>query len=133
MDITNKYNNNVIIMNRGDTFKFDLTLNDNASADGRYHLKEDDALYLGIMDPHQPFEVALVRKKYTVDDCDDAGNLVIKIEPKDTLDLLPGTYYYAVKLKMGHYDVDANTGEPTDDYIDDVITVIHKTKFFICD
>lgn len=132
-NLTNKYNNNIIVMNRGDTFKFDLTLNDDTSSDGRYHLVDDDAIYLGIMDPGQSFEVALVRKKYTADDCDEMGNLIVCIEPEDTIDLLPGVYYYAVKLKMDHEIVDPVTNEPTGNYRNDVITVINKTKFFVCD
>ena len=61
------------------------------------------------------------------------GNLMVSIEPDDTLDLLPGKYFYAVKLHLSHEDIDANTGIPTGDYVDRVVTVINKTKFIICD
>lgn len=122
--------NNIIVLNRGDTYEFDLTIADEASADGRYHLQGDDALYLGIMDPGQPFEEALIRKKYTVEDTDANGNLLAELRPEDTLDLIPGTYFYAVKLHINHTDVDANL----DTYsIDKVVTVINKTKFILCD
>lgn len=117
--------NNIIVMNRGDTYEFTLSINDENSLDGRYRLKDEDALYFGIMDVRQPFENALVRKKYTALDCDAQGNIVISIEPSDTIDLLPGKYYYAVKLH-----------QLTDDaveYIDKVITVINNTKFIICE
>lgn len=128
-----KTNNNIIVLNRGDSFSFDLTLNDETATSGRYSLQGDDVVYFGLMDPGQPFEFALVRKRYTVEDCDEAGNLVINLEPKDTLDLIPGVYYYAVKLKMDHYYIDPETGEQTDQHIDRVITVINKTKFFLND
>ncbi len=125
--------NNIIVMNRGDTYEFDLTIVDESSADGRYRLVGDDTIYFGLMDPGQPFEVALVRKKYTAADTDEMGNLVITIEPEDTLDLYPGKYFYAVKLHLDHEDIDINTGEPTGARIDRVVTIINKTKFIICD
>ena len=84
------------------------------------------------MDPRQPFEDALVRKKFTVDDTDENGNLTIVIEPEDTLDLLPGTYYYAVKIHLQHENIDYVTGEVLE-YVDKVHTVINKTKLFLND
>lgn len=117
--------NNIIIINRGDTFTFDFTIYDENSPEGRYILKDDDALYFGIMLPHQPFEDGIIRKKYTKEDCDEMGNLTITLRPEETLNLLPGTYYYAIKLHK-HTDDE-------EDYIDEVITVINKTKFIICD
>ena len=125
-------NNNMIIMNRGDTYEFDLTIEDDSSLDGRYHIIGDDTIYFGIMDPHQPFEEALVKKKFTVDDADANGNLTIVIEPEDTLDLLPGVYYYSVKIHMQHENKNPETGE-VDGYVDKVYTVINKTKLFLKD
>ena len=124
--------NNMIILNRGDTYEFDLTIDDDTSVDGRYHIKGDDTIYFGIMDPHQPFEDALVKKRFTIEDTDAEGNLTIVIEPEDTLDLLPGTYYYAVKIHLQHDDVYPETGDVYG-YIDKVHTVINKTKLFLND
>lgn len=125
---------NIITINRGDSFDFDLTINLGGALDTeRYILTGSDAIYFGIMDPGQPFEWALVRKKYTVSDTDAMGNLTISIKPEDTLDLMPGRYYYAVKLHMNHPEIDENTGEETGKIIDKVYTVINKTKFIICD
>ena len=124
--------NNVIILNRGDSFSFDLTLKDETAENGRYILQGDDVVYFGLMDPNQPFETAWVRKRYTVEDCDEAGNLAINLEPKDTLDLIPGVYYYSVKLKMNHDEIDPDTQEVIR-HVDRVITVINKTKFFLND
>jgi hypothetical protein len=125
--------NNIIVMNRGDSYDFDLTIADATTIDGRYKLVENDTLYFGIMDPGQPFEQALVRKRYTVEDTDSAGNLTIALTPEDTLDLYPGKYFYAIKLHLDHQDIDANTGKPTGVQIDKVITIINKTKFILCD
>lgn len=125
-------NNNIIVINRGDTYEFDLTIADDSSETGRYILREDDAIYFGLMDPGQPFEFALVKKKFTVENTDAAGNLTIVIEPEDTLDLLPGKYYYAVKLHLNHAEYNSETNEFIKQ-IDKVATVINKTKFIICD
>lgn len=116
---------NIIQINRGDTFEFDFTINDETASDGRYILKNDDVLYFGIMDPHQPFENALVKKRFTKDDCDAAGNLTITIRPEDTIDLVPGIYYYCIKLHK--------LQDTEEDYIDQVLTIIPKTKFVIFD
>lgn len=124
--------NNIIMLNRGDTYEFDLTIEDDNSTDGRYHIQGDDAIYFGIMDPHQPFEKALVKKKFTVEDADINGNLTIVIEPEDTLDLLPGTYYYAVKIHLQHDNIHPETKEVLG-YVDKVHTVINKTKLFLND
>ena len=117
--------NNIIKINRGDTFSFDLNIVDEGSPTGQYILQEDDVLYLGIMDPNQQFEDALVKKSYTKDDCDEEGNFVITIKAEDTIDLCPGVYYYAIKL---HRLINNE-----EEYLDEVITIINKTKFIICD
>jgi hypothetical protein len=124
--------NNIIILNRGDTYEFDLTIDDANSLDGRYHIQGDDVVYFGIMDPHQPFEEALVKKRFTIDDTDASGNLMVVIEPEDTLDLLPGTYYYAVKIHLQHDNIHPETNEVLG-YVDKVFTVIQKTKLFLND
>ena len=122
--------NNIIIMTRGDTYEFSLNMTDET---GEYTLQDNDVVYFGIMDPGQPFERALVRKRFTVNDLDAVGNLNIILEPEDTLDLLPGKYFYSVKLHMSHDELDYNTLLPTGNYVDKVVTIIGKTKFIICD
>ena len=120
--------NNIIVINRGDTYEFTLNIEDENSVSGNYRLVDDDVVYFGIMDPHQMFEDALVKKRYTVDDyiSDEADLLTITIKPEDTIDLIPGKYYYAIKLKMDHLDEDGNE-------VNKVITIINKSKFIICD
>lgn len=125
--------NNIITMNRGDTYKFDLTIDDETSNDGCYHLTGDDALYFGIMNPGQPFETAIVRKKYTASSADAQSNLTIVLYPEDTLDLLPGKYFYAIKLHINHDEIDLKTSKPTGRRVDRVVTIINKTKFILCD
>lgn len=117
---------NIISINRGDSYCFDLTISDDGSENGIYELKEDDAIYFGLMDPHQPFEFALVKKKYTSEDVNENGGITVEIKPEDTLDLFPGRYYYMIKLHAKHHDEDGNL-------IDAVQTVINKTIFVIYD
>jgi len=122
---------NIIVINRGDSFDFDLTID--LDGESRYTLTGDDTLYFGVMKPHQKFEDALIKKKFTVVDIDTMGNLSVSIFPEDTLDLYPGKYYYAVKLHMNHPEIDPNTNEETGNTIDKVYTIINKTKFILCD
>lgn len=116
---------NIITLNRGDTYEFDVTIYDDSSSTGRYILHGDDALYFGLMDPHQPFEEALLKKKYTADDCDEAGNLSVYLDAEDTADLIPGLYYYSIKLHR--------KSEDETELIDRVVTIIPNTKFIILD
>ena len=118
---------NIIKMNRGDTYEFNLTIDDEGSESGKYLLQGNDAVYFGLMEPNSAFEQSLVKKVYTEEDRDKDGNIFITIEPEDTEHLLPGVYYYSVKLEVDH-----ENGE-TCESIHKVITVINKTKFIILD
>lgn len=109
---------NIIKMIRGDSFAFNVNVEDSESDTGNYMLAEDDAMYIGVMFPHQKFEDALIKKKLVKADQEDDGTLLVTIDPEDTIDLHPGVYYYAVKLRQGD-------GKIT--------TVINKTKFIIND
>lgn len=115
-------NNGIVTVNRGDSFEFPITLNVGSSIDRTdYVLGQTDILYLGIMEPNQPFETALIRKKFTHADLDSDNNIVIRFWPEDTVCVLPGKYYYQVKLQT----IDEKTGRK------DVETVIDKTLFYI--
>ena len=70
-----------------------------------YYLSENDTLYLGIMEPGQAFEDAIVKKVYTKDSSkDNEGNILFELKTTDTEYLLPGKYYYTVKLKKQSED-----------------------------
>ena len=86
-----------------------------------YTLQDSDVLYLGIMEPNQPFETAIIRKRVTNKDIDDFGNLFVRFWPEDTLHVSPGKYYYQIKLQT----VDNETKKL------DVETVVDKTLFYI--
>ena len=96
--------NNNVTVTRGDSFKRPLFLNSGTDLKpSRYVLKDSDEVYLGIMEPNQPFENSIVRKKFS-----------------DTEKLIPGTYYYQIKAKFINEDLTY-----------DVNTVVQKTKFVI--
>lgn len=115
--------NGIITVNRGDSFKIPLLLNLGTSLEPiRYSVNNTTFVYFAVMEPNQPFENALIRKKYTAADVDENGNIMIRFKPQDTQCVLPGKYYYQVKVQT------VNPLDP-DDYTVD--TVIDKTLFFI--
>lgn len=115
--------NGIITINRGDSFRLPLMLNYGTKMEPlMYRMTPKSFVYFAVMEPNEPFENALIRKKYTIDDADEDGNIVIKFRPQDTQCVLPGKYYYQVKLQR------FNSDDPEDYEVD---TVIDKTQFFI--
>ena len=115
--------NGIITINRGDSFRLPLMLNYGTKMEPlMYRMTPKSFVYFAVMEPNEPFENALIRKKYTIDDVDEDGNIVIKFRPQDTQCVLPGKYYYQVKLQRFNSD-------DSEDY--EVDTVIDKTQFFI--
>ena len=114
---------NIISLNRGDTIQLPIFLNSGSDLKPvRYDLHEKDELYFGVMEPNQPFEHALLRKKFTTDSPKDKkGFTLIRIEHEDTRSLIPGKYFYQIKLRK--YDDLNNTYS--------VMTVVGKTLFLI--
>lgn len=117
--------NGIVTLSRGDSFEFSVFINLGTLLEPvQYFLEEGDKLYFALMEPNHPFEAALIRKVYTKDDMDESGNVIMKFVPEDTEYLLPGTYYYMVKLLRPAKE----SGES-----DKVDTIISKTKFAIVD
>lgn len=115
--------NGIITVSRGDSFEVPLSLNFGSSLfPDHYIMNNRSVVYVAVMEPNQPFENALIKKKYTYEDMDEYGNILIRFKPQDTQCVLPGKYYYQVKLQRFRSD------DP-DDY--DVDTVIDKTLFYI--
>jgi len=113
---------NIITINRGDSFEFNLYIEDKDTESGLYFLDTDDVVYLGVMMPRMTFEDALIKRKYNYTNQEKDGSIVVKITPSDTLDLEPGVYYYSVKLVQN-----VRTEQ------EEVKTVINKTKFVVND
>lgn len=117
--------NGIITVSRGDSFTLNVFVNIGTVLDPlQYSLSGEDKLYFGLMEANQPFECALIRKMYSEEDQDaETGMVAMRFVPDDTEFLLPGKYYYMVKLVR----VDAETGAETVD------TIITKTRFIILD
>jgi hypothetical protein len=123
--------NNIVIHNRGDSLELKFPAY-SLGAYASYTLEGLDTIYFGLMLPGQKFEDAILRKKLTIkDDLSSLDDLTFIFKPEDTLDLLPGKYFYSVKLWMKHPEIDSQTNLPTGKMIDKVITLINKTKFII--
>lgn len=118
--------NGIVKINRGDSFELpiNLIIGDSVFQREVYQLQENDTLYIGIMEPNQPFESALIRKVLTWKDTDESGKLNVKFWPEDTECVLPGKYYYQIKLET--IVVDSMSKVRTD-----VTTVVDKTLFYI--
>lgn len=81
-------------------------------------VNEGDVIFFGLMDPHQHFEHALIKKEFGKKDITDEGLFTLILESEDTLDLVPGTYYYSIKLLTKDSKIK---------------TLIPKSKFIIVD
>ena len=115
--------NGIITVNRGDSFRLPLMLNYGTNLEPlKYQMSRESFVYFAVMEPNQPFENALIRKKFTHEDVDEDGNIVIKFRPQDTQCVLPGKYYYQIKLQR------FNSDDPEDYEVD---TVVDKTLFYI--
>ena len=115
-------NNGIITITRGDYFSLPLFMNQGTELKPlRYILDDKSQVYVGVMEANQPFETALIRKKFTSADLNDKGDINIEFFPEDTQCLLPGKYYYQIKLNK--YNAEKDKYE--------VHTVVQKTQFFI--
>lgn len=113
--------NNIIQVNRGDSFTVPLYINTGDDLNPKqYILQEGAEVYVGVMEPNQPFEDAIIRKKYTHEDVDADGNINIIFNTEDTACLIPGLYYYQIKIKL-----------PLKDGSYAVNTIVQKTQFYI--
>lgn len=128
--------NGIITVNRGDSFSFPLTINFGSTLEpDAYRWSHPahlhDKIYFAVMEPNQPFETAIIKKVFTREDVDKDDQVIIKFKPKDTECVLPGKYYYQIKLQRFNSKKleDGTYVYNLDDY--DVDTVIDKTQFFI--
>lgn len=85
----------------------------------RYILGENDRVLFGVMEPNMSFENALIRKVFTKEDLNENNDVEISFNAYDTINVVPGKYYYEVKLVVGEEENGI------------VNTVIPKREFFI--
>lgn len=113
--------NDIISMPRGDTFTMPIIINigDDLYFE-HYELKDEDLLYFGLCEPNQPFEQAILRKVFNKDsEKDENGDTLLHFFPQDTVNLIPGKYYYTIKLRRDEDDVEK------------VDTIVNKKLFWI--
>ena len=116
-------NNGIININRGDSFSLNVCINLGTCVEQiKYVLQPGDKVYFGLMEPNQPFECAISRRLFTNADLDENDNVQMNFSGEQTEFLLPGIYYYSVKL--------VRLGENNEEIVD---TIIPKTKFIIID
>lgn len=89
-------------MIRGDSYTLPITINKGTQLDfEHYALSGHDRLYVGIMEPNQAFEDAIIRKVLTEDSTmNENGDVLFQLEPQDTEYLMTGKYYISIKLKQ---------------------------------
>lgn len=127
--------NGIISMSKGDSWKTSIFINIGTDLEpAPYNLEEGDHVYFGVMEPNQPFKDALVCKKLGVADRTPKdgggfrdGYVDLYFDSKDTEHLIPGVYYYEVKLLRPATDPGALEHGITE-YVD---TIIPRTKFII--
>lgn len=111
-----------IKLSRGDSLTMSLFINSGTELSPvRYTLTQSDTVYFAVMEENQRFENAILKKVYTsASDKTSDGDLLLKLRPQDTEDLISGMYKYTVKLKK-------NTSQT--EY--DVTTLITEHQFYI--
>ena len=115
-------NNRMIRLTRGDTLELPLFINRGTKFHPvRFYIQDNptSAVYLGVMNFAQPFEHAIIKKKYTAkSNVNEYGDLIVSITSDDTRCLYPGKYYYEIKVQLPDGSID---------------TVVPATEFVIFD
>lgn len=116
-------NGAIVTITRGDSFEAVVFVNQGTLlVPVRYEVTGTDNLFLGIMEPNQLFENAIIRKVFNGNSKKtEDGDIIISLEPYETEHLHPGTYYYSIKLQQ--FDEDNNK-----EY---VTTIVPKTLLYI--
>lgn len=112
---------NYLKMNRGDTYELPLTINEGTKLNFiQYEMRRLDKIYVGIMEPNQAWEDALIRKVLTINSpIDEYGRPILVLDSKDTEFVLIGKYFIEIKL------VQNNNGNPR------VTTILPLREFWI--
>lgn len=105
-------NNGIISINRGDYAEFPLFINQgNKMYPIRYSLirdrKNNSNVLFTVRSYNQTLQNASIRKTYNLNSPhSDQRDLIIVLKPEDTINLMPGKYFYSITLNLfqhGHY------------------------------
>lgn len=111
-------NNGIITLQRGDCFRAPIYINlGSKSFPEYYELNDYDTIYISICEPSKEFEDGIIKRVITKEQFDLEKHAWLILNSEDTVNLLPGTYYYEIKIKL--YD---NLS---------VFTVVPRRKFII--
>lgn len=114
--------NGIITLTRGDTCSFPISLNIGTPLSPIiFDLQEGDKVVFKLMRANEKSEDALLTKKYTINDLDEEGNIIVSFDSNDTLFLEDGVYFYEMKIE---YIRNGNDFE----YVN---TFIPRTRFYI--
>lgn len=91
---------NYLKMNRGDSYTLPIIINEGTKlCFKQYQLRQFDKIYVGIMEPNQSFENALIRKVLSITSpTNKYGHPVFQLNPQDTEYILTGKYFIEIKL-----------------------------------
>lgn len=110
----------ILSLIRGDSFSIVAYINSGTElVPVKYTLTNTDKLYFAIMQPNEQFENAIVKKVFTSANLNSDGDVIISLLPTDTEYLIPGKYYYQLKLVS------------IVDNVEQVTTITPKSLFFI--
>ncbi len=127
--------NGIITIHRGDTFTLPLTINLGTGVNPSYYepkiYKDDqgnvidcDEIFLAVLEPGQKWEDAIIKKYLSADQFDfEYDTYDVHFYSEDTLHLVPGNYYYEVKLRR--------SPRSCNDGFESIDTVVPRTKFII--
>lgn len=115
-------NSSIITHTRGDTLMVPIFINMGTyTRPVRYSLVPGDKLYFSLMEPNQYFEYGILKKVFDHTSSKNMfGDTILYLNPEETEFLIPGTYYYEIKLQQ----IDKYGNEF-------VTTVTPKTLFYI--
>ena len=93
---------NCFMLSRGDTFRFPITINCGTKLEPEiYELKQNDTLYIAILEPGQSFENAIIRQTLTRKNADEeTGAITFILKSSDTEYMLTGKYFITIKLEQ---------------------------------
>lgn len=91
---------NYLKMNRGDSYTLPIIINEGTKlCFKQYQLRQFDKIYVGIMEPNQSFENALIRKVLSITSpTNKYGHPLFQLSPQDTEYVLTGKYFIEIKL-----------------------------------